>query len=393
MLQMSLKLGVLVSHPIQYFVPVYRQLALAKGIELTVLYRTRVGVDEYHDEGFGQTVKWDIPLLGGYQHHFLSNKNKIAGIEWGIVAALLHQRFDAVLIHGYNSATNLLAIFIARIIGTKVLMRGDTRWQEHHQRTGLKSLLKRLLFKCCNGFVSIGTLNRAYYLQHGLPSARIFFAPFCVNNEQFAASPVTKVQARKDIRTALQLQADTEIVLFASKLVKRKRTDDLIRAFATLEGEFPTACLVIAGSGDEQASLQYLSESLRIKQIRFVGFQNQTQLPPLYAATDVFVLPSDEEPWGLVINEVMAAGVPVIVSNEVGAAPDLVEGKGTGIVYRCGDVDALSQALRLLLGSATMRKQMADSGVQLIESWSVNVCADGIARAARAVIANAGNTS
>lgn len=383
--QKKLKLGVLVSHPIQYFVPVYRELAEAKGIDFNVLYRTRVGVDAYHDAGFGQIVKWDIPLLDGYKHEFLSGKNRIEGVEWGVVGAVLRNRFDVLLVHGYSSITNLLAIAVARLIGTKVLMRGDTRVQARHQDSGLKALFKRALFKCCNGFVTIGTLNRAYYAQHGVPADRLFFSPFCVRNEQFAVSPDLRIQYRHEIRSALGLAGDSLIVLFASKLIKLKRTDELIRAFARLTEEFPAAYLVIAGSGEEEGNLRNLAESLGVRQIRFIGFQNQTQLTPLYAASDIFVLPSHLESWGLVINEVMAAGLPAIVSSEVGAAPDLVEGKGTGIVYPCGDVDALSQEIRALLAAPARRHQMAASAVTLIKNWDVPACAKGILQAAQAV--------
>lgn len=381
----KLKLGILVSHPIQYFVPVYRELAKTCGIDLTVLYRTRVGVDAYYDAGFGQTVQWDIPLLDGYKYQFLSDKKSIKGVEWNILRAILGSRLDVLLVHGYNRLTNVLAILLARLIGTKVLIRGDTRMQAHHENAGLRTLVKRTFFKCCNGFVTIGTLNREYYAQHGVPPNRLFFAPFCVRNEQFAASPGLRAQYQREVRTALAMTSDSLIILSAAKLMKLKRTDDLIRAFAALTEDFPDAWLVIAGSGSEEDGLMRLAESLGIFHIRFIGFQNQTQLPPLYAASDIFVLCSHLESWGLAINEAMAAGLPAVVSSEVGAAPDLVAGKGTGIVYPCGDVDALSQAIRLLLSDASQRQRMAQNAVKLIQDWDVPACASGILRAAHAV--------
>lgn len=381
----KLKLGVLVSHPIQYFVPVYRELAKDEGVDLMVLYRTRVGLDEYYDEGFGQTVKWDIQLVDGYPHYFLSNKNKIAGVEWNVIRELFCHRFDVLMVHGYSSVTNLLAIFVARMLGTKVLMRGDTRAQAHHDKANLRVLFKRTLFKLCNGFVTIGELNRAYYQQHGVSSGCIYFAPFCVQNEHFSVLRELGAQCRKNVRFELGLEAESLIILFASKLIRRKRADDLIRAFALLTEVFPAVCLVIAGSGEEEQSLRQLAVDTGVKQIRFLGFQNQKQLPLLYAASDIFVLPADSEPWGLVVNEVMAAGLPVIVSHEVGAAPDLVEGKGTGIVYPCGNVLALFEALRLLITHPELREQMAGKAVDLISRWDVKACATGILQATEAV--------
>jgi glycosyltransferase involved in cell wall biosynthesis len=378
----SLKLGILVSHPIQYFVPVYRELAKTAGVDLRVLFRTRVGVDDYFDEGFGQIVKWDIPLLSGYHYDFLSSKTRIQGVEWGIIGALFRNRLDVLVVHGYNNVTNLLAILIGKMLGTKILMRGDTRLQARHEYTGWKSLFKRAIFKLCNGFLAIGELNRAYYAHFGAPAKRLFFAPFCVSTEQFALSPETRIRERTCVRTALQVPADAGLVLFAGKLIKLKRADDLIRAFALLADDFPTIVLVIAGSGEERLDLERLAADLRLERIRFVGFQNQSQLPALYAAADLFVLPSDNESWGLVINEVMAAGLPVIVSSEVGSAPDLVSGKGTGIIFQCGDIEALSQSMRSILSSPDLRASMGANGKKLIEQWDVAACAQGIARAA-----------
>ena len=377
----KIKLGMLVSHPIQYFVPIYRGLAKTKSIDLTVLYRTRVGVDAYHDPGFGQTVKWDIPLLDGYKHVFLSSRNRIEGVQWQVINELISHRFDVLLVHGYNSLTNILAILVAKLIGTKVLMRGDTRIQPDHSSTGLKATIKHAIFKYCDGFVTIGTLNRAYYQKHGVAEEQLFFAPFCVQNEVFAVSPDLQKRYRLEVRKEYNFPIDSLIVLFASKLIKRKSTDDLIQAFAQISNLYPTAYLLIAGSGAEESNLRQLVSSLDDAQIRFIGFQNQSQLPRLYAATDIFVLPAHLEPWGLVINEVMAAGLPVIVSSEIGAATDLVDGKGTGIIYPCGDLQALTSALETLLQSPTLRVEMGIKARQLINKWDVVACVSGIVAA------------
>lgn len=384
-MQATLNMGVLVSHPIQYFVPAYHELARTPGIALTVLFRARVGVDAYHDPGFGQTVQWDIPLLDGYAHQFLSRKTSLQGVEWSVVTALLHKRFDVLLVHGYNSLTNLLAIFVAKLTGTKILMRGDTRLEAHHKRIGLKALFKRMVFRCCDGFVAIGSLNREYYLQYGVPPERVFFAPFSVRNEQFAASPELREQHRDSIRAELGFESDSLIVLIAAKLIRLKRVDDLIRAFEKLADRFPKAFLVVAGSGDEEAKLRSLADESLGQRVRFIGFQNQSQLPALYAASDVFVLPGDSESWGLVINEAMAAGVPVVVSDEIGAAPDLVQGQETGFVFQLGNLDELANAISKLLAEPALRERLSANAVRLIRRWDVDECAAGIVNAALVV--------
>lgn len=383
----KLRFGVLVSHPIQYFAPLFRELARRPDIDLTVIYRTRLGVDAYHDPGFGQTVRWDVPLLDGYQHEFLSRKTTLSGVEPKIVGIVLRERFDVLVVHGYNSVTNLLAMAAAKLAGTKLLLRGDTRLAPHHKAApALKRRLKKWLISRFDGFVAIGSQNRAYYLELGAAEDRIFFAPFSVNNADFALAPEVVAAKRTEIRRSLGIPDEAVVVLYASKLTALKRPSDLITAFGDLARECSSAWLLVAGSGAEMPHLRASVSERGIERIRFIGFQNQQALPGLYAACDLFVLPSQGDAWGLVVNEVMAAGLPVIVSDEVGAAPDLVEGQGTGVVYPCGDIDALRLALLAFVTSANRRLEAGEKSRLLIGHWDVDICAAALVDAALAIV-------
>jgi glycosyltransferase involved in cell wall biosynthesis len=384
----KLRLGVLVSHPIQYFAPLFREMAGRPEIDLTVLYRTRVGVDAYFDRGFEETVQWDVCLLDGYRHEFLSNKISLHGFEPKIVRVLLRERFDVLLVHGYNSLTNLVAIAVGKLLGTNLLLRGDTRLQPHHMAApAAKRWLKRWLLGFFDGFVAIGHQNRAYYLALGAPEDHLFFAPFSVANAAFALDPEEAAERREEIRKSLAIPVESVVVLYASKLTARKRPQDLLAAFGELSRKFPDVWLIMAGSGEQMPHLRALASELQLERVRFIGFQNQQRLPGLYAASDLFVLPSQDEPWGLVVNEVMAAGLPVIVSDEVGAVPDLVQGKGSGIVYPCGDNEALVEALSVFVGSLERRRQAGEKARQLIRDWDVDICATALVDAALAVTA------
>jgi len=364
------KLGILVSHPIQYLVPVYRALAQVPGLDLTVVYHARRGLDAYFDEGFKQTVKWDIPLLDGYKSDFLSSKDVQIRFAPGILSELWRRRFDVLIVHGYNQPTNVVGIMTAKALGTRVMLRGDTRIQRRHGSA--KNVLKRLLFKALDGFLTVGTLNREYYSALGVGPDRLFHAPFCVANATFAIEPGDREVRRRRWREQFGVPQESVVALFAAKLSAYKRPGDLLEAFSRIRQLYPTAWLVVAGSGAEEEILRATAGD----RVRFVGFQNQSVLPDLYAASDCFILPSDEEPWGLVINEVMAAGLPVIVSDGVGAAPDLVDGKGTGLIYPCGNVSALSEALDRLIRDVRLRSEMGERARQLIREWDVDVCVE-----------------
>ncbi len=381
-----LRLGILVSHPIQYFTPVYRELAACDDVDLIVLFRTRVGVDSYHDSEFGQTVKWDIPLLNGYRHIFLSSKTKLSGFESSIFWQLYQHRPDVLLVHGYNYSTNLAAIAWAKLLRVKVLMRGDTRLSPHHEHTGLfKRLFKRTVFRLIDGFLSIGSLNRAYYITQGARKDQLFFAPFCVDNQFFSLEGIERDIARSELRNQLGIPINAVVILYASKIYARKRPKDLLDAFEVIRQKNPEVWLLYVGSGEDEPSLKESVAKRAIHRVVFAGFQNQTMLPHFFAASDIFVLPSAEEPWGLVVNEAMASGLPVVVTDEVGAVPDLVEGKDTGYVYSCGNIAELINALETLFENPVLREKMSKNAKSLIADWDVSVCAERIVDAAKQI--------
>lgn len=380
---MQVRLCVLVSHPVQYFASVYRELAARDDVELHVLFRTRAGVDLYFDEQFGQNVQWDTPLVEGYAHEFLTKKVRMRGIEWSVIQALTRVRPQVLLLHGYNYATNLIALAVAKAIGVRVLLRGDTRLSARHDGAWIRRLVKRGIFRQFDGFVSIGTRNAEYYQAMGVSQERIHFSPFSVDNALFDSGPAW-AEMREQMRTRLQIDGESTVVVFAAKLVARKRAMDLLAAFEEVSRRYPRTVLVIAGSGPEERVLR--DRAGTGDNVRFVGFRNQSALPVLFAGSDVFVLPSSEEPWGLGVNEAMAAGLPVVVSDEVGAATDLVEGKGTGLIFPVGDISGLAKCVSSLVGSRNARIQMGLAGKTLISNWSPAHAAAGIARAANIVV-------
>ncbi len=370
---------ILASHPIQYQVPIYRELSERNVVELVVLFRTRVGLDAYHDRGFGRIVQWDIPLLGGYRHEFLSRKTRLNGLEWSLFHWILRLRPQVLMIYGYGNASNILALLFGKLLGIKILIRGDARLSAIHGRGNvIRTRFKRALFRLVDGFVSIGSENRDFYLANGVPANKIFFAPFCVDNARFYLSEERRSAARSKVRAELNIPDNACVVLFASKLVPLKRADDVLFAMAQLWTSYPSLYLLIVGAGATEGHLRELVLANANSRVLFAGFRNQSELPDYYAASDIFVFPSENDTWGLVLNETMAAGLPCVVSDGVGAAPDLVEGKGTGIVYPCGNVDRLAQALGHFVGQPALRVTSGRNARALIENWGVASCADGM---------------
>jgi glycosyltransferase involved in cell wall biosynthesis len=382
------RLAVLNSHPIQYFAPLYRRLAQEPAIDLTVYYCSRQGVETYLDAGFGIPVQWDIPLLTGYRSKFLPNlrrSDRVGGFLSLVNPALLHElrenRYDALWVHGHNYFTFVLAILAARLFRTPILMRGETHLllARPTVKRALRQPLMRLLYRhFCAACLPIGSRNREFYRAHGVPDERLFLVPYAVDNAYFMGRAAEARSRRSTARRDLGLPIDKILVLFASKLTPRKRPMDLLSAFHRLQSERTDAALTFAGSGESEETLRGYVEQHQVSDVYFLGFRNQRELPTVYAVADVFALPSENEPWGLAVNEAMCAGLPILASREIGAAPDLVKDGYNGFTFRAGDVEDLTLRLRPLISDSALRRQMGEHSTTLIGEWDFERCVQGV---------------
>ncbi len=344
----NLKIGILASHPIQYQAPLFR--ALAKKCTLTVYYAHRQTPQAHAEAGFGVAFEWDIDLFSGYESKFLRNvaRSPSAGRFFGcdtpdIATEVTSRRFDAFLVMGWNLKAFWQATMACRRRGVPVMVRGDS--QLGTPRSWTKRIVKSGLYPWLLGHFDaslyVGARNRDYLESYRVPADRLFFSPHCIDVAEFAAAS-DRVD-RFAIRASWGLPAGHAVVLFVGKMKASKRPDELLQSMARLRSRGIPAALVWAGDGPERPELARECSRLDIPS-KFLGFQNQSSLPLVYAAADVMALPS-EEPWGLVVNEALACGTPCVVSDACGCAPDMVVSGRTGEVFPLGDLDALATAL------------------------------------------------
>ena len=389
------RLAYLVSHPIQYQAPLLRRLAKEPDIDLTVLFGSDFSVHGYKDQGFGVDVAWDVPLLEGYRSQVLpalfDNGTVSATRPWsrGLFRALCDlsgkPRFDALWVHGYASVNALQGIFAANFLGIPVLLRAES-WAGDRPRNSLKKLVKRAFFRSLRPLISatlsIGSRNAAYWREAFGSEIPQFPVPYAVDNAFFArAASQAEATQGAELRSRLQLEQGRPVILFAAKLQGRKHAEHAIEALRLLgatNGLEPY--LLIAGDGEEREKLERLTSGLA-SAVRFLGFQNQSELPALFTLADVFVLPSRHEPWGLIVNEAMAAGCAVVVSSDVGAAADLVLDGFNGFVTPVGDVEALAIALARVLSTPQTARQMGEASRARIATWDFEADVAGLRRA------------
>jgi glycosyltransferase involved in cell wall biosynthesis len=391
------RLAYLVSHPIQYQAPLLRRIAQEPDIDLTVLFGSDFSVRGYRDAGFGVGVKWDVPLLDGYKHEFLpllrdqGNVSVASPLNYGIDRRLRgtggEPAFDALWVHGYATINAMHGILAAKALGIPVLLRAES-WLRDRERSGLKLALKNAFFAGLKNLVDavlpIGSLNAEYWRHYFGDDVPQFLMPYAVDNAYFTQRARQAEAGRASLQAELALDPARPVILFAGKMQTRKHCNHLIEAYALLSpapGIEPRPYLILVGDGEERAALQRQAEATGFRSIRFCGFRNQSELPGFFDLSSVFVLPSRHEPWGLIVNEVMNAARAVIVTDDVGSAPDLIEDGVNGCIYAAGDVVALAAALRRVLQSPESAATMGKRAYERIQSWSFERDVQGLRKA------------
>lgn len=375
---------VIATHPIQYQAPLYR--ALSHKIDLTVAFCSDFGLREYKDEGFGRSVKWDSDLTGGYEHLFvknyspLPNQSKFFGlINPGLFQIVARRNWDAVWIHGWANLSYWIAFLSCFVLGIPVILRGET--QNLVDARGAKKILKkavlRTLFRRISYFLAIGKHGREFFLEYGVPSDKVGIAPYTVDNEFFQRLSSQCGPQRDKVRQELGILPDQCVFIFCGKLIAKKQPGLLLEAFARLPRP-DKGFLLYVGDGELRSNLERRIADLGLGNVSIQGFKNQTELPRFLTASDVFVLPSRFEPWGLVVNEAMNAKLPVIASNMVGASGDLVEEGCNGFVVPHDDVRKWSEAMGWMLENPTQRVMMGEHSLEKISKWSYSEVVDAV---------------
>jgi glycosyltransferase involved in cell wall biosynthesis len=349
---MARRLAILATHPVQYFVPVFRGLAATPGWRCRVFVGCLHGVESSsYDPDFGLTFAWDCDLTSGYERRAITGWPLKALSGWrGVLAGgwaalrLLLWRPDAVLIYAYSPSFIATASLLLALARVRILLRADTS-DEAYSRSAIKSWLRdavlRRYYHCCRWILPIGAESYRHFQRLGVPSARLRTVPYAVDQ---AVIPPWEPEAPQ------QPQPGRLRLGFVGKFTPVKDPLILARALDHLSaGERERLSFAAAGDGPLLAACRAALEPL-LPQCAFHGFLNQSDLPAFYRQIDLLLLPSVQgEVWGLVVNEALSHGVRVIVSDRVSSRHDLVLASTQGWVFPAGQSRALARAIRLAL--------------------------------------------
>jgi glycosyltransferase involved in cell wall biosynthesis len=362
---------------------------LAQELPLQVFYLSDSSIKGYKDSGFGAEVKWDTPLLEGYNYKFLTDlgRKSLNNRFWdnfnpSIISELIRTRDKIIVVNGWVYSSHIIAIILGKLLGKKVWMRGDNPLNQEMKKSRRIKFIKRVIFRAffrtfIDKFLFVGKQNRNFFKYYGVKEGQLVFAPHAVDNSYFSSQYELYKGKQAQLKSELGIPEGKKVILFSGKYIKKKRPLDLLRAYAMLpQDQFS---LILVGEGELRSEMERLVEDLQLRNVFLTGFVNQSLISRYYATGDVFVMCSQEgETWGLSVNEAMNFSLPVIVSNICGCADDLVKHGDNGFVFETGDIASLAEYLNKLLQNDTMARRMGERSKSIIQDYSFSTISKNI---------------
>jgi len=363
-------------HPIQNAKP-YRLMQQVKGIASTVLYLQQADASDYSGKENITKQAFDNDMLSGYRHYFLQGQpgkqktgffSHVSLKVWKYV-----QQNDVVVIYGHSVFTFWIAMLAARVHQKKLILTTDATYMEATAESGgfkmkLKPAFLRWLYNHVSHAVFVpSTASKLFLESVGIQSGKIVIIPYAVDEDliQEAAALTNK----ESLLSTLGIPVTDMIFIFCAKFIERKRPMDAIEAFAMINHQ--QASLIMIGEGPLMGQLTARVNKLGLThKIIFTGLIRYTELPKYYTASNVLVFCSDHEPYGLPVNEAMLCGLPVIVSDRIGARLDLVEENKTGWIYPSGNIKALSQIMQKAVNDTLLLHSMGINAKEKMKNWS-----------------------
>ncbi len=372
------KIAIVTTHPIQYYAPLFKLLSKEREFNVKVFYTWSQSQSAKYDPGFGKTIEWDIPLLNGYSFEFVENISKDPGTHHynGIINPQLVEKIEnfgaeAVLIVGwsFDSHFKVMKYFKGKI---PVIFRGDSHLLDPIGK--IKNLIRKISLRYIYSFVDyalyVGKNNKDYFQFCGLKENQLVYAPHAIDNDRFEDTNGQFKLKACEWRKNLGIPDDGIVFLFAGKFEPKKRPDLLIDSF--IKANATNSYLVLMGNGELEKELLKLSEGYE-KRIYFLPFQNQSIMPIAYRMGNVFCLPSQGpgETWGLAVNEAMVCGLPVLVSDKVGCAADLIEQGENGFIVKSNDGNDLVNKMKIMCNEQIV-SEMGKKSQEKIKNWNLN---------------------
>ena len=373
------KLAIVATHLIQYQAPIFREITNI-GIDCVVYYASNQGLANKQDKEFGKSISWDIDLTRGYEYHILGDEpvRRLTDIA-NLRSLFKKDKITHILLFaGWDTLLFWRTLLTAKMMKIPLIYRGDTIEADYKKgnlsdffRLPLKRIIKWpilwLVFRQIDHFLAVGANHKKYLLEHAVNENKIILSRHSIDNDYFMQKSIKFMKRQDYYRKKLGIGGASRVFLFCGKLIKRKRPEDVIQAFKLVYGKNDYLLIVGAGPLEKVCKIQ----ASTCANIKFFGFINQSALPMYYAVADALILPSENETWGLVVNEAFASGLTAIVSDGCACHPDLIEPDVTGLLYHRGDIEGLKLCLSRLIDDEKLLNRMKRAVKKKIIPFSI----------------------
>lgn len=298
---------------------------------------------------------------------------------------LVRSRCDLAVASGWADFACQAAFFTCKVGGIPYVLWAESTINEPSWRRTFSLPLVKLMVRGADACIAGGTRSREYLLHLGAAADKVFVAINTVDIDHFRSGSLLSAAERAALRRSLGVEGRT-VILYSGRLTELKGVQYLLEAYGRLREEHAHLGLLIVGYGPKERSLKRLCVEQGIEDVHFVGHVEMEAMPKYYAISDLCVFPSVRDVWGMVINEAMACGLPVITTNKVGASADLIEHGVNGYVVEAGDPTALLEAMRRLVADPLLRGRMAENSRRRIRNFGLAQSVDGFMSAIEHVL-------
>jgi 1,2-diacylglycerol 3-alpha-glucosyltransferase len=367
-----------------YRIPLFNALALSGTVDLHVIFLAETDPGLRQWQIYREEIRFSYQVLPSWRKRF-GRYNML--FNAGVTTALKATRPDVILCGGYNYPASWQALFWARMRSTPFVLWSESNLQDQRRGHAAVELLKKKFWRGCRAFVVPGHSALEYLLAKGIQREVVYTAVNAVDNKLFVQAAVLARQQADRIRAELQLP--NRYFLFAGRLVPEKGVFELLSAYAKLQEPLRNEVgLVFTGDGPSRQKLELEAAAIAPGTIRFTGFASREQLAVYYALAEMLILPTYTDTWGLVVNEAMACGLPVIVSRAAGCVVDLVKENWNGQIVEPRDVTSLTLAMDTLASQPALCAMMGENSRQRIAAFSPDEWSRGIAQMVEGVRGN-----